>query len=111
MSQEIVKVTSVEMAAERTRPNLSGNEAVLAPAAAAALNLLAEAITRDGADYDAIVQSVKDSQVGSALARIFHAASERVMEEADDPYDFDVRLRTDNLSAAGSEALGLFDYL
>ncbi|MET9810874.1 hypothetical protein [Streptomyces halstedii] len=50
-------------------------------AAAAALNLLADAVRRGGADQDDIVQA----GVHGAFAGVFDAASERVMEAADNP--------------------------
>ncbi|MFD9393792.1 hypothetical protein ACFWBB_24590 [Streptomyces sp. NPDC060000] len=57
--------------------------AVLAPAAAAALNLLADAVRRRGTDHDDIVQALKAAGVHEGFASVFDAASERVMEAAD----------------------------
>ncbi|MDX3025405.1 hypothetical protein [Streptomyces acidiscabies] len=110
-STELARVTRVETAAERTGAADTGELADLAPAAAAALNLLADAIVRNGADYDAIVQNLKGAKVDEAFARIFEAAAERVMQETDDPWDADERLRADNLSGAASDARGLFHWL
>ncbi|TQE33031.1 hypothetical protein [Streptomyces ipomoeae] len=108
-STEIARVTHVETAAERTAPDATEDD-VLASAAAAALNLLAESILR-GADYDAVIDGLKAAGADKAFARIFERAAERVMQDSDDPYDLDMRLRADNLSGAASEALRLFDWL
>ncbi|MFE3502951.1 hypothetical protein [Kitasatospora sp. NPDC059160] len=82
---------------------LAGELEHLAPAAAAALRLLADAITRGGTDHGDVVQALKDSQVAEAFASVFDAAAARVWDDHEraggDPYDFDVRLDADNLSA------------
>ncbi|WDG26834.1 hypothetical protein N7925_36040 [Streptomyces sp. CA-278952] len=103
----------METSAERTGAAAGAGEelAVLAPAAAAALNLLADAVRRGRADQDGIVQALKDARVDEAFARVFDAASERVMEAADDPYDIDVRLDVDNLSGAATDIRRTFDWL
>ncbi len=77
---------------------------MLAPAAAAALGLLEDAVRRGGAYHDDIVQTFK-------AAGVFDAASERVMDTADDPYDFDVRLHADNLAGAASDVRRAFEWL
>lgn len=108
-STALARISSVETTAERT----AGGEdlAVLAPAAAAALGLLADAIRRGGADPDDIVQALKDACVHEAFAGVFDAASERVMEATDDPYDFDVRLHADNLAGAAGDVRRAFEWL
>ncbi|MEU2078597.1 hypothetical protein [Streptomyces sp. NPDC013489] len=111
-SKEIAKVTHVETAAERTGAADTGEDlAVLAPAAAAALNLLADAIRRGRADHDDIVQALKAAGVHEAFASVFDAASERVMDATDDPYDFDVRLHADNLAGAAGDVRRAFHWL
>ncbi|CAL9327197.1 hypothetical protein [Streptomyces sp. SudanB182_2057] len=82
---------------------------MLAPAAAAALNLLADAVRRGGADD--IVQALKAAGVHEAFAGVFDAASERVMVAAEDPYDFDVRLHADNLAVAADDVRRAFEWL
>ncbi|GAA5083336.1 MULTISPECIES: hypothetical protein [Actinomycetes] len=110
-STELATVTRVETAAERT--GIAGGEdlAVLAPAAAAALNLLADAIKQGRADQYAIVQALKAAEVHEAFAAVFDAASERVMDAAEDPYDFDVRLHADNLAGAAGDVRRAFKWL
>jgi hypothetical protein len=111
-STELARVTRVETAAERTGTTTGGEDlAVLAPAAAAALNLLADAVRRGGADHDDIVQALKAARVDEAFAGVFEAASERVMDAADDPYDFDVRLHADNLAGAAGDVRRAFHWL
>lgn len=111
-SKELATVTRVETAVERT-DTTAGNEdlAVLAPAAAAALNLLADAIRRGRADHDDIVQALKAAGVHEAFAGVFDAAAERVMDEVEDPYDFDDRLEADNLGGAASDIRRIFRWL
>ncbi|MFB7619276.1 hypothetical protein [Kitasatospora sp. NPDC056181] len=86
---------------------LGGELQHLAPAATAALRLLADAIRKGGADHEDVVQAIKDSHVADAFADIFDAASESVWRAHDaaggDPYDFDVRLTADNLYAVASD--------
>ncbi|GGZ82901.1 hypothetical protein GCM10010328_66600 [Streptomyces rubiginosohelvolus] len=84
---------------------------MLAPAAAAALNLLSDAIRRGRADQDAIVQALKAAGVHEAFAGVFDAAAERVMNDAEDPYDFDDRLEADNLGGAASDVRRAFHWL
>lgn len=110
-SKDVARITGIETAVDRTGSTRDEELSVLAPAAAAALNLLADAIVRNGADYDTVVQDLKDARVGEAFARIFEAAAERVMEEGDDPFDYDTRQRADNLSGAASDARRLFEWL
>ncbi|ANJ12141.1 hypothetical protein Spa2297_34315 (plasmid) [Streptomyces parvulus] len=111
-SKALARISSVETAAERTAGAAGGEDlAVLAPAAASALNLLADAIRRGGADHDDIVQALKTAGVHEAFARVFDAASERVMDTADDPYDFDERLHADNLAGAAGDVRRAFEWL
>ncbi|MFL4953348.1 hypothetical protein ACJ6WE_40160 [Streptomyces sp. MMS24-I31] len=112
-SKALARISSVETSAERTAGTTTGGEdlAVLAPAAAAALNLLADAVRRGGADHDDIVQALKAAGVHEAFASVFDAASERVMEATDDPYDFDVRLHADNLAGAAGDVRRAFEFL
>lgn len=111
-SQALARISSVETSAERTGGATGGEDlAVLAPAAAAALNLLADAVRRGGADHDDIVQALKVAGVHEAFAGVFDAASERVMDAVADPYDFDERLHADNLSGAASDVRRAFDWL
>ncbi|MFD9114887.1 hypothetical protein [Streptomyces bottropensis] len=111
-SKALARISSVETSAERALGTTTGGEdvAVLAPAAAAALGLLTDAVRR-GADPDDIVQALKDAGVHEAFASVFDAASERVMEAADDPYDFDVRLHADNLAGAAGDVRRAFEWL
>ncbi|MEW1724324.1 hypothetical protein [Streptomyces sp. NPDC093109] len=111
-SQALARISSVETLAERTGGTAGGEGlAVLAPAAAAALNLLADAVRRGGADQDDIVRALKAAGVHEAFAGVFDAASERVMDAVVDPYDFDERLHADNLSGAASDVRRAFDWL
>ncbi|MFJ2846985.1 hypothetical protein ACIPD2_35905 [Streptomyces griseofuscus] len=111
-STALARISSVETAAERTAGTTGGEDlAVLAAAAAAALNLLADAVRRGGADHDAIVQALKAAGVHEAFASVFDAASERVMESAADPYDFDERLHADNLAGAAGDVRRAFHWL
>ncbi|MDW8803657.1 hypothetical protein P1P68_02255 [Streptomyces scabiei] len=91
---------AVETAAERNGAD-ADELAYLAPAAAAALNLLSDAI-KHGADQDDIVQRLVDAGVPEAFALVMDAAAEATRQAADDPYDIDYSLRSDNLSAAAS---------
>lgn len=106
--QAPARITAVETAAERG--GASDELAYLAPAAAAALNLLADAVKR-GADQDAIVQTLVDAGVPEAFARVLDAASEAVTEAADDPFDVDFTLRAENLSAAASSIRNSFVHI
>ena len=111
-SKALARISSVETSAERTTGTTGGEDlAVLAPAAAAALNLLADAVRRGGADHDDIVQALKVAGVHEAFAGVFDAAAERVMDEAEDPYDFDDRLEADNLGGAASDIRRIFRWL
>lgn len=110
-SKEVARITSVETSVERTGHTADDDVDVLALAAEAALNLLADAIVRGRADYDTVVQGLKKARIDEALGRVFEGASERVMQDADDPYDFDVRLHADNLSGAAGTARRIFEWL
>ncbi|MEU7031397.1 hypothetical protein AB0A60_32475 [Streptomyces sp. NPDC046275] len=102
-------ITAIETSSDR---GTADSELVyLAPAAAAALGLLAEAIKRGTADRESVVQALKEAAVHERFADVLAAASENVMEEAEDPYDFDARLDADNLSGAASEVRDLFRWL
>jgi hypothetical protein len=80
----------------------TGELAFLAPAAAAALRLLAGAIQR-GTDHDIVVQALNGAGVHEAFADVLDSASTAVMNGVDDPYDFDERVEADNLSGAASQ--------
>ncbi|MFB6791732.1 hypothetical protein ACFCWT_34270 [Streptomyces olivaceus] len=112
-STSLARIGNIETGVERTAGATAGGEdlAVLAPAAAAALNLLADAVRRGGADHDDIVQALKAAGIHEAFAGVFDAASERVMEAAADPYDFDVRLHADNLAGAACDVRRAFQWL
>ena len=110
--QGLARISSVQTSAERTAGTTGCEDlAVLAPAAAAALGLLEDAVRRGGADHDDIVQTFKAAGVHEAFAGVFDAASERVKDTADDPYDFDVRLHADNLAGAASDVRRAFEWL
>ncbi|MFF3460185.1 hypothetical protein ACFYXH_39050 [Streptomyces sp. NPDC002730] len=79
----------------------TGELAFLAPAGAAALRLLTDAVQR-GTDHDIVVQALKDAGVHDAFADVLDATSAAVINGVDDPYDFDERLEADNLSDAAS---------
>ncbi|MCX4826108.1 hypothetical protein OG883_41295 [Streptomyces sp. NBC_01142] len=101
-------VTAIETTADRA--GVTGELAFLAPAASAALRLLADAIQR-GTDHDFVVQALKDAGVHEAFADVLDAASTAVMNGVDDPYDFDERLEADNLSGAASQVRDAFRWL
>jgi hypothetical protein len=101
-------VTAIETTADRAGE--TGELAFLAPPAAAALRLLADAIQR-GTDHDIVVQALKDAGVHDAFADVLDAASGAVMSSAEDPYDFDERLEADNLSGAASQIRDVFRWL
>ncbi|NEA46811.1 hypothetical protein [Streptomyces sp. SID10815] len=111
-STSLARISSIETGVERTAGTTGGEDlAVLAPAAAGALNLLADAVRRGGTDHDDIVQALKTAGIHDAFARVFDAASERAMDAADDPYDFDVRLHADNLAGAEGDVRRAFQWL
>ncbi len=111
-SRALARIGSIETAAERTATTTGGEDlAMLAPAVAAALNLLADAVRRGGADHDDIVPALEAAGVHEAFAGVFDAASERVMVAADDRYDFDVRLHADNLADAADDVRRAFEWL
>lgn len=105
-SKEIATITRVETMAERTGAAGIGELADLAPAAAAALYLLADAIKRGR-----VVEALKTAKVDEAFAAVLDAAADSVMEAAEDPYDFDDRLAADNLGGAASAIRGAFHWL
>ncbi|THA47505.1 hypothetical protein [Streptomyces sp. A1136] len=110
-SKDIARITAIESPAARADASALAD---LAPAAAAALRLLSDAIKR-GADYESIVEALKAAQLPEAFASVLDAASEAVMAELDqpdvDPYDFDIRLEGDNLSGAASDIRNAFRWL
>ncbi|MEE6269104.1 hypothetical protein V2E29_26145 [Streptomyces diastatochromogenes] len=111
-STEIVKaadIPAIETSADRGA--VDSALAYLAPAAAAALGLLADAIKRGTADRESVVEALKEAAVHERFAEVLEAASEDVMDEAEDLYDFDVRLDADNFSGAASEVRNLFRWL
>ncbi|MGV9761456.1 hypothetical protein ACWDUC_37430 [Streptomyces tricolor] len=111
-SKALARIAPIDTAAERTTGATGGEgPVVLAPAVAAALNLLADAVRRGGADQDDIVQALKAAGVHEAFADVFDAAYERVMDATDDPYDFDVRLHPDNLAGAAGDVRRAFEWL
>ncbi|MFE4802037.1 hypothetical protein ACFRFL_45785 [Streptomyces sp. NPDC056708] len=111
-AKALARISGVETSTERTAGTTVGEDlAVLAPAAAAALSLLADAVRRGGADHDHIVQALKAAGVHEAFASVFDAASERVMEAADDPFDFDERLHANNLAGAAGDVRRAFTWL
>ncbi|MFC8658141.1 hypothetical protein ACFUCT_23520 [Streptomyces parvus] len=111
-STEIVKaaaITAIETPADRGA--VDSELAYLAPAAAAALGMLAEAIKRGTADRESVVEALKEAAVHERFADVLAAASENVMDETEDPFDFDARLDADNLSGAASQVRDLFRWL
>lgn len=109
-SKEIARVTAVETSAERHGVRTDEALAALAPAAAAALRLLADAIRR-GTDHDDVVQALKEAGVHTAFAEVLDAASDAVTGELEDPFEFDGRLHGENLSAAASQVRDAFHWL
>ncbi len=89
-------VTVIETTAERTGDS---ELAYLAPAAAAALNLLADAIKRGGAPQEDVVEYLKKAGFHTAFAAVLDNASNSVVDSLDDPYeDADTRLHSDDLA-------------
>lgn len=116
MSTELVKATTTEITAIETRADRGTQDhdselAFLAPAAAAALGLLADAIKKGATNREDVVQALKESAVHERFADVLEAASDDVMTGAEDPYDFDIRMDADNLSAAASNVRKLFYWL
>ncbi|MEV1042328.1 hypothetical protein AB0J01_37800 [Streptomyces sp. NPDC050204] len=112
MSMELATVTHIEAAAERTGTDgVLEDLAALAPAAAAALALLADAIKRGRVDQDAVVQALKDARVDEAFASVLDAAADSVWAAAKDPFDFDDRLTADNLSGAAGDVRRVFHWI
>ncbi|MFF9638783.1 hypothetical protein ACF1D2_29915 [Streptomyces bacillaris] len=110
-SRGLARITRVETAVERTGTDGIGELADLAPAAAAALNLLADAIKRGRADQDAIVEALKAAKIDEAFAGVLDAAADSVMTAAEDPYDFHDRLHADNLGGAATDIRRAFHWL
>ncbi|MFF3256427.1 hypothetical protein ACFYWP_36845 [Actinacidiphila glaucinigra] len=110
MTKEIVHVTAVETSAERRAADTTEGLVALAPAAAAALRLLADAIPR-GARHDDVVEALKQAGVHEAFASVLDAAAAAVMHSTEDPYDFDDRQHADNLSGAASQVRDVFRWL
>lgn len=107
-SQEIARITAVETGIERAR--VDNELAYYAPAAAAALRLLADAV-KHGSSHDDIVQALKEAGVHDAFADVLDAASEAVMNGLEDPYEFDGRLHSDNLAGAAGQVRDTFRWL
>ncbi|WP_438297676.1 hypothetical protein [Streptomyces sp. HUAS TT7] len=107
-SQEIARITAIETGVERT--GTDSELAYYAPAAAAALRLLADAI-KHGSNHDDIVQALKDAGVHHAFADVLDAASEATMNALEDPYEFDGRLIADNLAGAAGQVRDAFRWL
>ncbi|MFD4020639.1 hypothetical protein [Streptomyces sindenensis] len=111
-SRELVIPTAVETAVERTGQPQGGEELqLLAPATAAALRLLADAIGRRDMDPDAVLDALKSAGVHDAFADVFDNASAVVTDAVEDPDDFDDRLHADNLSAAARSVRDAFRWL
>ncbi|MFJ4879925.1 hypothetical protein ACIP93_32625 [Streptomyces sp. NPDC088745] len=109
--KHLATITGIETPARTSLTADGGDLADLAPAAAAALRLLADAITRGHANQDDIVQALKDANVHEAFADVLTAASSAVMDETEDPYDIDYSLTADNLSGAASQVRGIFHWI
>ncbi|MGW1888134.1 hypothetical protein [Streptomyces sp. NPDC001970] len=110
-SKDLAATTTVT-AMETTADRAGDSElAYLAPAAAAALRLLADGVKRGGADQNAVVQALKDAKVHEAFADVLDAAATVAMAALEDPYEFDGRLHADNLSAAAGEVRDVFHWL
>ncbi|MFI0915357.1 hypothetical protein [Streptomyces abikoensis] len=111
-STEIVKAADITAIETSTDRGTADSELeYLAPAAAAALGLLANAIKQGAASREVVVQALKEAAVHERFADVLEAASEDVMDEAEDPYDFDACLNADNLSGAATEVRNLFRWL
>ncbi|WP_331745538.1 hypothetical protein [Streptomyces virginiae] len=109
--KHLATITSIEPPARTSLTAGGGDLADLAPAAAAALRLLADAITRGHANQDDIVQALQDANVHEAFADVLAAASNAVMDETEDPYDVDYSLAADNLSGAASQVRDIFRWI
>jgi hypothetical protein len=104
--------TTMQVAAIQKAPASQEPDSELAClATAAALGLLADAVQRGGAAHDQVVEALKAAGVHERFADVLTAAATVVMDEADDPYDFDSRLRSENLSAAASQIRDAFHWL
>ncbi|MGW5121442.1 hypothetical protein ACWEQ8_39305 [Streptomyces noursei] len=108
MDAELARITNVETSIERGSNDQLGELAYLAPAAAAALQLLADAIKRCQAGQDDVLQRLQEAGVHTAFAGVLDAASDAAMNETDDPFDVDYSLDADNLSAAAREVRDAF---
>ncbi|MEU7191861.1 hypothetical protein [Streptomyces sp. NPDC045369] len=104
-SKAVARISRVETSAERTAGTGEGL-AVPAPAAATALSLLADSVRRGAAAPDGLVQALQAAGVHEAVT-----AADRVMQSADDPYDFDVHLHADNLAGAAGDVRRAFEWL
>ncbi|MFJ3221325.1 hypothetical protein ACIPLC_36080 [Kitasatospora sp. NPDC086801] len=106
LPDRVISGTVVPSQTDADTAGLGGDLAHLIPAARAALLLLADAVRRGGADQADVVEAVKDGGLADAFASVFDAAADAVWAEHEaeggDPYDFDVRLQTDNLSGVAS---------
>ncbi|GAA1552616.1 MULTISPECIES: hypothetical protein [Streptomyces] len=109
--KHLATITGIETPARTSLTSDGGDLADLAPAAAAALRLLADAIIRGSAHQDDIVQALQDAKVHEAFADVLAAASNAVMDETDDPYDIDYSLPADNLSGAASQVRDIFRWI
>ncbi|MFH8642330.1 hypothetical protein [Streptomyces goshikiensis] len=107
-SQELARITGIQSPARQA--DVHEGLADLAPAAAAALRLLADAIRR-GTDHDDVVEALKQAGVHDAFADVLDAACTAVMDDLEDPYEFDGRLHADNLSGAASQVRDAFRWL
>ncbi|TJZ97446.1 hypothetical protein [Actinacidiphila oryziradicis] len=100
---ELVRVTkAAELAPQH--PDLDGGLENLAPAASAALRLLADAVKRGGADHGTVLQAIKDACIHEAFADVLDAAAGIVMDGGlEDPFEFDGRQHAENLGAVASD--------
>lgn len=99
-SKAVARISRVETSAERTAGTGEGL------AAATALSLLADSVRHGAAAPDGLVQALKAAGVHEAVT-----AADRVMQSADDPYDFDVHLHADNLAGAAGDVRRAFEWL
>ncbi|MFG3229372.1 hypothetical protein ACGF07_31945 [Kitasatospora sp. NPDC048194] len=121
---ERITAAAVEPARDNLPAPITGAEAdgqlredlqLLAPAATAALQLLADAISKRAADHDDVVEAIKAAGLHEAFAKVFEAAADSVWARHDaqggDPYDLDVRLTVDNLSGAAGDVRRAFTWI
>ncbi|MDI3390139.1 hypothetical protein QIS99_28695 [Streptomyces sp. B-S-A8] len=107
VAKDVVLTAAVYKAAEADRDSESAD---LARAAAAALQMMADAI-RNGDDHDQVIEELKAARVNEALADVLDVASDAAMDALDDPYEFDGRLIADNLGGAASTLRSAFKWL